>query len=50
MNLQRQNRAMETVEKQTAVFPRFPQPLLLLTNQAEKQPNQNNRRSFTQNP
>jgi hypothetical protein len=40
---------METVEKQTAVFPPFPQPLLLLTNQHKKAAEQNNRRSFTQN-
>jgi hypothetical protein len=40
---------METVEKQTAFFHRSHSPLLLLTNQNEKQPNQNNRRSFTQN-
>jgi hypothetical protein len=35
MNQPSKNRAMETVEKQTAVFPPFPQPLLLLTNQMQ---------------
>jgi hypothetical protein len=43
------SRAMETVEKQTAVFPPFPQPLLLTNQSKKRQPNKNNRRSFTQN-
>jgi len=36
--------------KTNYVFPPFPQPLLLLTNQDEKAAHQNKRRSFTQNP
>jgi len=35
--------------KTNYVFPPFPQPLPLLTNQDEKRPTLNNRRSFTQN-
>ena len=40
------NWAIETVEKQNCVFPPFPQALLLLTNQYEKQRPENNRRSL----
>jgi hypothetical protein len=35
--------------KTNCVFPPFPQPLLLVTNQDEKAVDLNNQRSFTQN-
>ncbi len=50
INLQKIQPGLETVEKQTAVFPASPQPLLLLINQDKKQSTKDKRRSFTQNP
>jgi hypothetical protein len=50
MNQQGKNPGYGNRGKTNRVFPPFPQPLLLLlTNQNESSPNQNNRRSFTQN-
>jgi hypothetical protein len=51
MNRQRKKPGYGNRGKTNCVFPPFPQPLLLLlTNQDEKQPTKNKRRSFTQNP